>query len=104
MCQEHAFAIAVEDLLNIQAPERAQYIRVMFAEVTRILNHLLNIPAFAMDIGAATPMLWAFEEREKILEFHEAVSGARFHAAYFRPGGVHQDLPDGLLEKMKVYF
>ena len=104
MCQEHAFAIAVEDLLNIQAPERAQYIRVMFAEVTRILNHLLNIPAFAMDIGAATPMLWAFEEREKMLEFHEAVSGARFHAAYFRPGGVHQDLPDGLLEKMKVYF
>ena len=104
MCQEHAFALAVENLLNIEAPKRAQYIRVMFAEVTRILNHLLNIPAFAMDIGAATPMLWAFEEREKMLEFHEAVSGARFHAAYFRPGGVHQDLPENLLEKMKKYF
>jgi NADH-quinone oxidoreductase subunit D len=104
MCQEHAFALSVENLLDIKAPLRAQYIRVMFAEVTRILNHLLNIPAFAMDIGAATPMLWAFEEREKMLEFHEAVSGARFHAAYFRPGGVHQDLPDGLCEKMKVYF
>ena len=91
MCQEHAFALAVENLLNIEAPKRAQYIRVMFAEVTRILNHLLNIPAFAMDIGAATPMLWAFEEREKMLEFHEAVSGARFHAAYFRPGGVHHE-------------
>ena len=104
MCQEHAFALAVENLLNIEAPKRAQYIRVMFAEVTRILNHLLNIPAFAMDIGAATPMLWAFEEREKMLEFHEAVSGARFHAAYFRPGGVHQDLPENLLEKMKNYF
>jgi len=103
MCQEHAFAIAVEDLLNIQAPERAQYIRVMFAEVTRILNHLLNIPAFAMDIGAATPMLWAFEEREKMLEFHEAVSGARFHAAYFRPGGVHQDLPVGLLDDIYIF-
>ena len=104
MCQEHAFALAVENLLNIEAPKRAQYIRVMFAEVTRILNHLLNIPAFAMDIGAATPMLWAFEEREKMLEFDEAVSGARFHAAYFRPGGVHQDLPENLLEKMKKYF
>ena len=94
----------MENLLNIEAPIRAQYIRVMFAEITRILNHLLNIPAFAMDIGAATPMLWAFEEREKMLEFHEAVSGARFHAAYFRPGGVHQDLPDGLCEKMQLYF
>ena len=104
MCQEHAFALAVEDLLNIKAPIRAQYIRVMFAELTRILNHLLNIPAFAMDIGAATPMLWAFEEREKMLEFHEAVSGARFHAAYFRPGGVHQDLPENLADKMKTYF
>ena len=104
MCQEHAFALSVENLLNIEAPIRAKYIRVMFAEVTRILNHLLNIPAFAMDIGAATPMLWAFEEREKMLEFHEAVSGARFHAAYFRPGGVHQDLPDGICDKMKSYF
>ena len=96
MNQEHAFTLAIESLLKVTVPKRAQYIRVMFAEVTRILNHLLNIPAFAMDIGASTPMLWAFEEREKMLEFHEAVSGASFHAAYFRPGGVHQDLPENL--------
>ena len=104
MCQEHAFALATENLLGINVPERAKYIRVIFAEITRILNHLLNIPAYAADIGAVTPFLWCFEEREKLLEFHEAVSGARFHAAYFRPGGVHQDLPENLLEKMKKYF
>ena len=100
MCQEHAFALATEKLLGIQVPERAKFIRVIFAEVTRILNHLLNIPAYAADIGAVTPFLWCFEEREKLLEFHEAVSGARFHAAYFRPGGVHQDMPDGMEEKL----
>ena len=72
----------------------------MFAEITRILNHLLNVPAYAADIGAVTPFLWCFEQREKLLEFHEAVSGARFHAAYFRPGGVHQDLPHGMEEKL----
>ena len=104
MCQEHAFALATENLLKIEVPQRAQYIRVIFAEITRLLNHLLNIPAYAADIGAVTPFLWCFEEREKLLQFHEAVSGARFHAAYFRPGGVHQDLPDNLLEKMKTYF
>ena len=96
MCQEHAFALAVEKLLKIEPPIRASYIRVLFSEITRILNHLLNIPAYAADIGAVTPFLWCFEEREKLLEFHEAVSGARFHAAYFRPGGVHQDMPEAM--------
>ena len=96
MCQEHAFALAVEKLLGIEAPARGQYIRVLFSEITRILNHLLNTGAFIMDVGATTPMLWTFEQRDKLLEFYERDSGARFHAAYFRPGGVHQDLPPGL--------
>ena len=96
MCQEHAFALAVEQLLGIEAPARGQYIRVLFSEITRILNHLLNTGAFIMDVGATTPMLWTFEQRDKLLEFYERVSGARFHAAYFRPGGVHQDMPKGL--------
>ena len=104
MCQEHAFALATEKLLGVEIPERAKFIRVIFAEVTRILNHLLNIPAYAADIGAVTPFLWCFEEREKLLEFHEAVSGARFHAAYFRPGGVHQDMPEGMEEKLFNHF
>ena len=104
MCQEHAFAHATQNLLKIEVPQRAQYIRVIFAEVTRLLNHLLNIPAYAADIGAVTPFLWCFEEREKLLEFHEAVSGARFHAAYFRPGGVHQDMPEGMEEKLNEHF
>ncbi len=103
MCQEHAFALAVEKLLGIQAPPRAQYIRVIFAELTRILNHLLNLTAFAIDVGAITPLLWGFEEREKLLEFYERASGARFHAAYFRPGGVHQDLPAGLAEDIAAF-
>jgi NADH-quinone oxidoreductase subunit D len=103
MCQEHAFALATEKLLNIKVPLRAQFIRVMFAEITRILNHLLNVPAYAADIGAVTPFLWCFEQREKLLEFHEAVSGARFHAAYFRPGGVHTDLPKGLLTDIFIF-
>ena len=98
MSQEHAFALATEKLLGIEAPRRAQYIRVLFAELTRIANHLLNITTFAIDVGAMTPLLWGFEERERIMEFYERVSGARLHAAYFRPGGVHQDLPTGLLE------
>ena len=104
MCQEHAFALATEHLLGIEVPQRAKFIRVIFAEITRILNHLLNIPAYAADIGAVTPFLWCFEEREKLLEFHEAVSGARFHAAYFRPGGVHQDMPKGMEEKLYKHF
>ena len=98
MCQEHTYALAVEKLLGITAPRRAQYIRVLFAEVTRVLNHILNITAFALDCGALTPFLWGFEEREKLMEFYERVSGARLHSAYFRPGGVHQDMPAGLAE------
>jgi len=98
MCQEHAFALGVEKLLGIEAPPRAKYIRVLFAEITRILNHILNVTTFALDIGAITPLLWGFEERERLLEFYERVSGARFHSAYFRPGGVHQDMPAGLAE------
>src|SRR5690349_18811819 len=96
MGQEHAFALGVEQLLGITAPARAQYIRVLFAEITRILNHLLNVTAFALDVGAITPLLWGFEEREKLMEFYERVSGARLHSAYFRPGGVSQDMPPGL--------
>ncbi len=103
MNQEHAFALAVEKLLGITPPIRAQYIRVMFSEITRILNHLLNITTFAIDVGAITPSLWAFEERETLMEFYERVSGARLHANYFRPGGVHQDLPKGLTEDIWAY-
>jgi len=98
MCQEHAYSLAVEKLLNCQVPLRAQYIRVLFSEITRLLNHLLALTCHAMDVGALTPFLWAFEEREKLMEFYERVSGARMHAAYVRPGGVAQDLPHGLCE------
>src|SRR6202047_1772159 len=103
MCMEHSYALAVEKLLGIEAPPRAQYIRVVYAEITRILNHLLDVPTFAMDVGAITPVLWCFEEREKLLEFYERASGARFHAAYFRPGGVHQDLPAGLADDILAW-
>ncbi len=96
MCQEHAFVLAAEKLLGIAPPARGQYVRVLFAEISRILNHLLNAPALAMDVGAMTPMLWAFEEREKLMEFYEGTCGARLHAAYFRVGGVHQDMPAGM--------
>lgn len=98
MVQEHAYSLAVEKLLNCEVPLRAQYIRVMFSEITRILNHLLALTTHAMDVGALTPFLWAFEEREKLLEFYERVSGARMHASYIRPGGVAQDLPLGCSE------
>lgn len=98
MCQEHGYSLAVERLLGCQVPLRAQYIRVLFAEITRILNHLLALTCHAMDVGALTPFLWGFEEREKLMEFYERVSGARMHAAYIRPGGVAQDLPIGLSE------
>ena len=104
MCQEHAFALAVEKLMGIEVPERGQYIRVLFSEITRILNHLLNITTFALDVGAMTPLLWGFEEREKLLEFYERVSGARMHASYFRPGGVKQDLPEGLIEDIYAFI
>lgn len=103
MCQEHAFALAVENLLDISPPLRGQYIRVLYSEITRILNHLLNISAFALDVGAMTPLLWWFEEREILMEFYERVSGARLHSAYFRPGGVHRDMPDGLAEDIMAF-
>ena len=95
MASEHAYSMAVEKLLGVRVPIRAQYIRVMFSEITRILNHLLAVTCHAMDVGAMTPLLWGFEEREKLMEFYERVSGARLHAAYIRPGGVTADLPLG---------
>jgi NADH dehydrogenase (ubiquinone) Fe-S protein 2 len=97
MVQEHGYALAVESLVQCKIPERASYIRVLFAELTRLLNHLLAITTHALDVGAMTPLLWGFEEREKLLEFYERVSGARMHANYIRPGGVASDLPYGLL-------
>ena len=96
MSMEHSYVLAIEKLAGIEVPLRGQYIRVLFAELTRILNHLMNVGTHAMDVGALTPILWLFEEREKLMGFYERVSGARMHAAYFRPGGVHQDMPDGL--------
>lgn len=98
ICQEHGYSLAVEKLLGCTPPVRAQYIRVLFSEITRILNHLLALTTHALDVGALTPFLWGFEEREKCMEFYERVSGARMHAAYVRPGGVAQDLPLGLSE------
>lgn len=96
--QEHAFVMAIERLLGLEVPQRGLYIRVLFDEISRVLNHLLNVTTFALDVGAITPVLWGFEQREILMSFYERVSGARMHAAYYRPGGVHQDLPDGLLE------
>ena len=101
--QEHAFALAVERLLGCEVPPRAQYIRVLFSEIGRILGHLLNLGTHAMDVGAMTPILWAFEERESLMCFYERVSGARMHAAYLRPGGVHQDLPAGLTDDILTW-
>lgn len=103
MACEYAFALATEKLLGITAPDRAQWIRVMFAEITRVLNHLLGVSSFALDCGALTPGLWGYVEREKLLEFHEAVSGARFHSNYFRPGGVSKDLPAGLADDIAAW-
>jgi NADH-quinone oxidoreductase subunit D len=103
MNQEHAFALAVEKLLKIKAPIRAQYIRVLFAELGRVLNHILSITTYALDVGAITPALWGFEDREKGMEFYERVCGARLHANYFRPGGVALDMPRGLAEDMMKY-
>lgn len=104
MVQEHAYSLAVEDLLSIKVPERASYIRVLFSEITRILNHLLAVTTHALDVGALTPFLWAFEEREKLMEFYERVSGARMHAAYIKPGGVSEDIPFGLLEDIYSFI
>jgi NADH-quinone oxidoreductase subunit D len=104
MCQEHAYVLAIEKLLGIEIPKRAQYVRVLFSEITRIMNHLLNITTMALDIGAMTPLLWGFEEREKLMEFYERVSGARMHANYFRPGGVARDMPAGLTDDIRAWM
>lgn len=104
MCQEHAFALATESLLECEIPRRAQFIRVLFSELTRILNHTLNIGSQALDVGATTPLLWLFEEREKIMEFYERVSGSRMHSNYFRPGGVAEDLPSDLLKDIDKFI
>jgi len=103
MNQEHAYCLAIEKLMGIEVPKRAQYIRVLYAEIGRILNHILNLTAYALDVGAMTPLLWGFEEREKLMEFYERVCGARLHANYFRPGGVAADLPAGLLEDIDAW-
>jgi NADH-quinone oxidoreductase subunit D len=103
MNQEHAFALAVEKILKIDVPIRAQFIRVMFCEIGRILSHILNITTQALDVGALTPSLWGFEERETLMTFYERVSGSRLHANYFRTGGVHQDLPRGLSEDIAKF-
>ncbi|MGV8939171.1 MAG: NADH-quinone oxidoreductase subunit D [Allorhizobium sp.] len=103
MNQEHAFALAVEKLLGVEIPIRGQLIRVLFSEIGRILNHLLNVTTQAMDCGALTPPLWGFEEREKLMIFYERACGARLHAAYFRPGGVHQDLPPELVDDIEAW-
>lgn len=104
MCNEHAYCLAVEKLLSVDVPLRAQYIRVMFAELTRLLNHLMWIASHALDIGAMTVFLYAFREREDLMDMYEAVSGARLHAAYFRPGGVYRDLPDSMPKYEKNKF
>jgi NADH-quinone oxidoreductase subunit D len=103
MNQEHAWCLAIERLAAIEVPRRASLIRVLYSEITRIANHLLNVTTQAMDVGALTPPLWGFEEREKIMVFYERASGARLHAAYFRPGGVHQDLPQDLIEDILAW-
>ncbi len=103
MNQEHAFALAIEKILNVEVPIRAQFIRVMFCEIGRILSHILNITTQALDVGALTPSLWGFEERETLMTFYERASGSRLHANYFRTGGVHQDLPRGLSEDIAKF-
>lgn len=104
MAQEHAYSIVIEKLLRINIPLRAKYIRILFDELTRLLNHLLSLTTHALDVGALTPMLWAFEEREKLMEFYERVSGARMHANYIRPGGLSNDLPIGLLDEIYIFL
>ncbi len=104
IAQEHGFVLAVERLLQCEVPRRAQFIRVLYAEISRIMNHIMNVTAQALDVGATTPMLWGFVERETLIEFYERVSGSRMHAAYFRVGGVHQDLPPGLDEDIRKFI
>jgi len=103
MNQEHVWCMAIERLTGTEIPRRASLIRVLFCEIGRVLNHILNVTTQAMDVGALTPLTWGFEEREKLMEFYERASGARFHSAYFRPGGVHQDLPAGMLEDIEAW-
>ena len=103
MNQEHAWCLAIERLTGTAVPRRASLIRVLYSEIGRILNHLLNVTTQAMDVGALTPPLWGFEEREKLMVFYERACGARLHAAYFRPGGVHQDLPPALIEDIDAW-
>ena len=104
MAQEHAYSLAVEGLLNLKVSFKSSMIRTLFSELTRLLNHLLALTTHALDVGAMTPFLWAFEEREKLMEFYERVSGARMHAAYFRPGGVSFDLPAGIMEDILIFI
>ncbi|MCA6326810.1 NADH-quinone oxidoreductase subunit D [Phenylobacterium sp.] len=103
MNQEHAFCLAIERLAGIEVPIRGQLIRVLFCEIGRVLNHLLNVTTQALDVGALTPPLWGFEEREKLMVFYERASGARLHANFFRPGGVHQDLPEALIDDIEAW-
>lgn len=103
MAQEHAFSLLIESFLKVKIPLKASFLRILFSEITRILNHLLALTTHALDVGAMTPFLWAFEEREKLMEFYERVSGARMHANYIRPGGVSQDIPIGLLEDISLF-
>jgi NADH-quinone oxidoreductase subunit D len=103
MNQEHAWCLAIEKLTGVEIPRRASLIRVLFCEISRVLNHLLNVTTQAMDVGALTPPLWGFEEREKLMIFYERASGSRLHAAYFRPGGVHQDLPQDLVDDIETW-
>jgi len=103
MNQEHAWCLAIEKLTGVEVPARASYIRVLYSEIGRILSHLLNVTTQAMDVGALTPPLWGFEEREKLMIFYERACGARLHAAYFRPGGVHQDLPKDLIDDIETW-
>ena len=103
MNQEHAFVIAIERLMGLEVPRRGQLIRVLYCEIGRLLNHLLNVTSQAMDVGALTPQLWGFEEREKLMAFYERASGARMHANYFRPGGVRQDLPEALIDDIETW-
>ena len=103
MNQEHAWCLAIEKLCGVEVPRRASLIRVLYSEIGRVLNHLLNVTTQALDVGALTPPLWGFEQREQLMIFYERACGARLHAAYFRPGGVHQDLPDALLDDIEAW-
>jgi len=104
MVQEHAYSLGIEKLLNTSIPQRSRYLRVLYSEITRILNHIMSLTTHALDVGALTPFLWGFEEREKLMGFYERVSGARMHSAYIRPGGVSKDLPINLLKDIYLFI